>query len=249
MTQWYRVAAVFALISLVSWFAWRTYAGRTIAVQTANGQNQQITLPDGSLLTLNSNSTLSYPANLADLLERRVLLDGEAYFRVTKQRRNGQPVKFTVHSADLDIDVTGTQFNVKNRRGTVNIALYEGAVQVSQSTDNRKQPELIMKPGDLVEFSATRKTLRKRHVSHPEYYSSWTKNVLIFSNTPLGEIAQLMADSYGVTVTFADESMADLAFTGNVLANDPAVILETLAKAFDLQTLRSGNDKVLFEAK
>lgn len=247
-THWYRIAAVFALVSLLGWVGWRTYSERTIAVGTSYGQQKQIILPDGSVVMLNGNSTLSYPANWAANSSREVSLEGEAYFKITKQQTNNQPVKFTVHSAVLNIEVVGTRFNVKNRRGDVNVVLDEGKVRISHLAATGEQPKLEMKPGDVIEFSKTRKTIRQQQVAHPKQYSSWMQNVLIFNNTPLRDIAQTLKDTYGITVTFADDSLATLAFTGNMPANNPTLILETLTKAFNLHVLRPGDDQVVFKA-
>lgn len=247
-TRWYRVAATLALIILFGGLGRQLYNKRTIAVQTHYGQQQQVILPDGSQVTLNGNSTLSYPANWNELANRKVSLEGEAYFKVTKQRMRNQPVKFTVHSADLNIEVVGTQFNVRNRRGDVNVVLDEGKVRISQLAAAGQQPDLVMKPGDIITFSKNQKIILQQTIAHPEQHSAWTANALIFNETPLREIAQMLQDTYGLTVTFTDDSLARLTFTGNMPANDPELVLSSLAKAFDLQLMRPEADKVMFSS-
>ncbi len=247
-TNWYRIAAVLALIVLLGGLGRQLYKKRTIAVQTSFGHHQQIILPDGSQVTLNGNSTLSYPANWKELANRDVSLEGEAYFKVNKQRINNQPVKFTVHSADLNIEVVGTQFNVRNRRGDVDVVLDEGEVRISRLVAATEQPALVMKPGDIIKFSKNREIIRQQKVAHPNQYSAWTTNALIFNETPLSEIAQTLQDTYGLTVTFADDSLARLTFTGNMPASDPELVLSTLTKAFDLQLMRPEANKIIFSS-
>ena len=247
--SWYRVAAVLTLISVAGWLGWRSYSERKIKIHTASGQIRQFSLPDGSLITLNSNSTLSYPANWSQLDQRQVWLEGEAYFKVTKQRLHQQPVKFTVHSADVTIEVLGTQFNVKNRRGLVNVVLDEGKIQVSKLSGQVDHPQMLMKPGDVVEFSKAQKTFRHQLVKQPELYSSWTHNVLIFNNTPLQEIARTLEDTYQLKVTFAQDSLASLPFTGNLPASDPNAILKTLSKAFDLQITHTDEQHITIQSR
>ena len=245
-TRWYRVAAILALLLLFGGLGRQLYKKRTIAVQTQYGQQQQVILPDGSQVLLNGNSTLSYPANWSELANREGSLEGESYFKVSQQQINTQPVKFIVHSADLNIEVVGTQFNIKNRRGDVDVVLDEGKVRISQLAATGEQPDLVMKPGDIIVFSKTQKTIRQQQVSHSKQYSAWTANALIFNETPLREIAQTLQDTYGLTVTFTDDSLARLTFTGNMPANDPELVLSSLAKAFDLQLVRPEADKVIF---
>ena len=246
--HWYRVATILVLVSFAGWWSWHTYSKRTIAIHSAFGQIRHFNLPDGSQITLNSNSTLSYPANWSELTQRQVWLEGEAYFKVTKQRIQQQPVKFIVHSADVNIEVLGTRFNVKNRRGLVNVVLNEGKIQISKLTTKGQQPTMLMKPGDVVVFFNRQKTFRQQQVKQPELYSSWTNNVLIFNNTPLGEIAQTLEDTYKLRITFADQSLAGLTFTGNLPASDPNLILKTLSKAFDLQITRTDEQQVTIQS-
>ncbi|WP_170299211.1 FecR family protein [Larkinella terrae] len=249
VARWYRIAAVLAVVFLAGWLGWRTYTHRTIAIQTTFGQIRQFNLPDGSQITLNGNSTLSYPANWSNQEQRQVWLEGEAYFKVTKQRFQQQPVKFVVHSADVNIEVLGTRFNVKNRRGLVNVVLNEGKIQISQLASLNSQSSMVMKPGDVVEFSKVQKTFRQQQVKQPEIYSSWTQKVLIFDNTPLQEIARTLEDTYQLKVTFADDSLSHLTFTGNLPASDPNTILRTLAKAFDLQITRTDEQQVTIQSR
>lgn len=246
---WYRIAALLTLISVASWLAWQYYSTREIKIQTIAGQIRQFTLPDGSQITLNSNSTLNYPANWSEQSHRQVWLEGEAYFRITKQRVHQQPVKFVVHSADVNIEVLGTQFNVKNRRGLVNVTLDEGQIQVSKRTSQPDQARMLMKPGDVVEFSGKHKTFRHQQVKEPERFSAWTQRVLIFDNTPLQEVAQTLDDTFGLKITFSDTSLANLPFTGNVPTNDPNAILETLSKAFDLEITRIDEHNVTIQSR
>ncbi|WP_185731251.1 FecR family protein [Larkinella rosea] len=249
VSRWYRIAAVLAVVFLAGWRGWQTYSERMIAIKTAFGQIRQFNLPDGSQITLNGNSTLSYPANWSNQEQRQVWLEGEAYFKVTKHRFQQQPVKFVVHSADVNIEVLGTRFNVKNRRGMVNVALNEGKIQISQLASLNSQSSMVMKPGDVVEFSNVQKTFRQQQVKQPEIYSSWTQKVLIFDNTPLQEIAQTLEDTYKLNVTFADDSLRHLTFTGNLPTNDPNTILRTLSKAFDLQVTRTNEQQVTIQSR
>jgi len=87
-----------------------TNKSTTIVHTTAFGEISDINMPDSTRVKLNSNSTLSYD----DSKIREVFLEGEAYFNVEK--KPATKAKFIVKTADLDIEVFGTSFNVNNRK-------------------------------------------------------------------------------------------------------------------------------------
>ena len=117
-------------------------------VTTVVGQNQEVPLPDGSVIRLNANSELKYEAdNWGE--ERRILLDGEAFFEV--QRGND----FTVETSEGNIKVLGTSFNVRVRGELLDVVCYTGKVKVSNgSTFNTDlTPGLSVKIEDDKVFS------------------------------------------------------------------------------------------------
>ncbi len=132
---------------------------------TQLGETQHIVLPDSSTVILNANSTLSLSSNWQH--DREVWLTGEAYFSVQKQQEeilqdgNLQTwhIKFTVHTADVEVEVLGTRFNVNERSGTTKVVLNSGRVQLKNTTN---EDVMQMKPGDLVAFSKADKNSGKR---------------------------------------------------------------------------------------
>lgn len=97
-------AALAALAAVLIWNN-RHFESTNIEIKTVAGMVSHTTLPDGSEVWLNSNSTLSYPASFGNG-DRAVSLDGEGYFKVA--RRNGK--KFTVSAGNTTIEVKGTEF-------------------------------------------------------------------------------------------------------------------------------------------
>jgi ferric-dicitrate binding protein FerR (iron transport regulator) len=239
--QWAATVAVLLMCASLLWYLSRPQTQR---IHTAFGQIQQVMLPDGSKVTLNGNSTLSYRKDWQDQDLREVWLEGEGFFKVTKQRSSSRKkVKFITHTAQLDIAVLGTQFNVSTRRGKTNVVLLEGKVELT----NRHNPSggaLEMKPGQLATLQEGVIKAEIRQVpSRP--HAAWVDKTFVFDNTPLAEIAAMLEDTYGLEVTFEDREMTDYRFTANLWSQDLDALLDVIAATFHLELQRE-KDRVFF---
>lgn len=233
-----RWAAVWVGLLLLAGLAYYRFGyDRTTQYQTAYGEKKTVTLPDGSVVTLNGHSTLTVDGwNGAD--DREVRLDGEAFFAVTRrQTPEGQPVKFRVRTADLNIDVLGTRFNVSYRRQQTEVVLQEGKVQVSR--DRSADLPTVMKPGDKVTYSASDRRLSRTSVD-PELVTSWRDNLLVFKDKPVSEIAQILSDSYGIEVDFVNREVAARRFSGSVPTDSVDVFFAKLEKLYGVSVRREG---------
>jgi transmembrane sensor len=231
--QLYRVAASLTVLMLVGVAIWYNYFRfEPLIYQTNYGQIQIITLPDGSKVTLNANSRLEIKADWGTEASRDVSLTGEAFFEVEKKPATKQ--KFVVHTPDLDIVVLGTRFNVNNRNINTKVVLAEGSVKLAVKNDDDTTKDLLMRVGDLVEFSKKAKTLIKRNVN-TAIYSSWKDNKLIFDNTPLSEIAILIKENYGLIVRFQDAQMGKRKISGTIPSENLKILLTSLETIFNIK--------------
>ena len=237
--QWQVAASLTGLFLLAGggWVLRHTWSRQEI--HTQYGELTTVTLPDGSLVRLNGNSTLKYPNDWSDTDDREVWLDGEAFFRVAKKQTARGRLKFITHTPNLDISVLGTQFNVNTRRGNTVVVLSEGKVELSKPND-RKARVILMKPGDLATAQAGIEQVAVRPAK-PRLHTAWTKHQFAFDNTSLQEIAQQLNDTWGVTLIFEDNALADRRFTGNLSSQDLETLITTLATTFDLQADRNGD--------
>lgn len=248
-TRWLRYAAALTgLLLLASGGLWTTGYFTTARYSTAYGETREITLPDGSVVVLNANSSLRHPSDWAGDADREVWLDGEAYFSVRKATASRQdhsrtPVKFTVHTADLNVEVLGTQFTVSQREARTLVTLNEGQIRLDVPAET--QPEgLVMQPGDQVEYRKGRRKLTRKAV-RPEVYSSWTRKVWILDRMPLSEVAQRMEETYGLNVRITDKALAAEKMTGVVPTQNLEVLLEGLTTIFQMQVERQDQSIML----
>lgn len=236
---WQVAASLVGILLLTggSWVIW--HGGQRQAIHTAYSEQQTVQLPDGSLVQLNGNSTLTYASDWQESENREVWLEGEAFFKVTKQQASGGRLKFITHTPDLDISVLGTQFNVNTRRGNTQVVLAEGKVSLTKPND-KKAGVILMKPGDMAVTQAGIEQVTIQRAK-PQLHTAWTKNQFAFENTPLREIARQLEDTQGVVLIFEDNDMAEYRFTGNLASQDLETLITTLATTFNLQADRTEN--------
>ena len=229
--RWLMIAATVSVLLLIGWLVRPLLFPVYDTHRTAYGEVKQVTLPDGTVVDLNANSTLRV-ARQSTNGAREAWLTGEAYFHVMPQQDDSaEAIKFIVHTSNLHVEVLGTTFNVKDRRGTTDVVLSTGRILLRKQTDQAQA--LAMQPGDRVRLPQTNE-FEITHVPEPVAYASWKDNELYFDDQPLSVIQQELADSYNLSLRFADPSLAKLRFTGSAPTDDLTILLETIQKSFDL---------------
>lgn len=224
---WLPYAAATALLMIIGVTVW--WASRPqLVYRTAYGETETVVLPDSTIATLNANSSIHY-SHKNSQSPRKVILQGEAFFKVKPMAIDENSVKFIVHTDNLNIEVLGTEFNVHHRRGNTEVVLEEGKVRVSNESQ-----EVILVPGERVELKEGETQLTKRAIELAPY-TSWRNNVLVFENTSLQEIARLLEDNYNYRVVFEDTVAAKKSFQGTFPLNDISILLRTLEKSVDIR--------------
>src|SRR5690606_22589795 len=122
-----------------------------------------------------------YPEDWDHQAVREVWLEGEAFFHVQEKSSPGG-IKFIVHTEGVDVEVLGTRFNVRNRRHATEVVLNSGKVKLNFGG----KEEVLMEPGDLVEYSAKTQSYAHKQVNS-ETYTSWRNHVLTFDESTLDE--------------------------------------------------------------
>ncbi|MDB5200164.1 MAG: hypothetical protein JWO92_2127 [Chitinophagaceae bacterium] len=223
---WYAVAAVL-IICLAFGLSFIFTPSEKSQLATTYGEVKKDRLPDGTEIILNAHSTITYGKQWKTGTEREVWIKGEAFFHVKKTANHD---KFIVHTDAFDIEVTGTSFNVINTGGKSSIILKEGSVKIHRPGVQ----EILMKPGDLVEFS--NKQIQKKTITKDDYIA-WTDNKLVFDNTSLTEIANIIKEHYGVEVKLKGTNIAEKTITGIMPNNNLEVLLQALNATQDIKVI------------
>ncbi|MGQ8337805.1 FecR family protein [Sunxiuqinia sp. A32] len=193
-------------------------------IENPMGIRSKIILPDGSKVWLNAGSKIKY--SIPFVRETRELeLIGEAFFDIAKNPESPLDVKFD----NFNVRVLGTKFNVKNFQEDqrIGVVLKEGRIQLGQNEMNSKYENVVLKPDQQWIYDKGKKAASVRNVD-ADKLTMWHQNILLFNDTPMGEVALQIERWYGVDVEIKDEELYQYKFT-TVFDNEPlSVVLELL---------------------
>jgi transmembrane sensor len=197
-----------------------------LTTQTHSGEKRVLTLSDGTKVTINAASKLSYPSNFKGPT-REVYLTGEAFFDVKKDHLH----PFIIHTEKMDIRVLGTEFNVKaySNDKFSETTLIRGSVQVMLA--DRPKDRIILKPMEklvvkyTVPANAEESNQQQRLNALPAITylqkrnnivieTSWLESKLIFKDEDFESLANSLERQYGVSIQFQNTSLRELRFTG-----------------------------------
>ena len=237
-SYWAAAAVVFLVVSMgVSW--WLYTLNSDSQYETAFGEIQTIRLADGSVVTLNANSSLKVTDDLVEKFDgksREVWLNGEAYFAVAK--RSG--AKFIVHTADADVEVVGTEFNVNTRRSQTKVVLHEGKVRLRAVN----VPVLVMKPGDMATISKKSPAIQLKIVQ-PTQYDAWKESFLVLDGKSVSEIISEVEDTYGLLITLEDSTLFSKKLTGKLSLKVREDCIDNLALILDSDVVKTETGYIL----
>jgi transmembrane sensor len=212
-------------------------------VKTEFQQRKQLTLPDGSVVTLNANTKIKVSDDWSDEKTREVWLDGEAFFEVVKKPNTGA-AKFVVHTSQLNVEVLGTAFNVKARRGATEVVLQSGQVILNKVKDTDFK-EIVMIPGDRVRIADEAPKPVVSDKVETEKVTAWTNGKIIFDNTPLLEVAKAIEDHFGYEVVLEDKQLVTKLYTGELLTDSPDVFFTILSKTLGIKINIEGKKMII----
>ncbi len=226
--SWRKVAVAAVVLVAVNIGIWglvgdRVSAGAYITLNSNAEKKVEYTLPDGTSVFLNRNSSLRFPVKYAKD-SRCVKLDGEAYFEVAHD-----PDKpFVVMTDnDLQIRVLGTKFNVEAYAADsiAQVFLLEGRVSVDIGDNSSGVRNYLMTPSEELRYNVSSGQIALREdpfVSGIE----WMDNTFVFRDTPFPEVIRRLSHNFGVEFVVQDAGLNDYTFTGTFDNRDLSLILE-----------------------
>ena len=245
-------AAAIAIIALSACFYFfRIYSpghpvsARLTELKTKNGSIAKIRLADGTLVTLNALSTLTYPKNFTGKT-REVFLNGEAFFDVAKDHSH----PFIVHTNQSDIQVLGTAFDIKSYKNDPQFeaTLFRGSIQATLK-DN-PTIKVILKPTDKLLIQHTSYSLTKETYFDDSntlnIETAWMNNKLVFKNEPFEQLANSLERKYGNNIIFKNDLLKSIKFTGEFEKEDINQILLSLQIVTRFNYKISGNSIYIF---
>ena len=233
-----KYAAVFIGISLMAFLVWQDL-NRTETILASANEILKMRLPDNSIVFLNKNAQITYNVSRIKTFDRKVELKGEAFFEIAKQ--DGK--KFIVDAKNLSIQVLGTKFNVKQNSGQTTVTLNEGKVKLTNFVNN-EQKQLMMKPGDVVNFDSRSGKIQQKQ-ANPDIYNLWLKKRLSFDNFSISDLSEIFRIHYQKTLIIKNKD-----FGSKIKGSAPTDDLDLLLKALAIvlgKEIYLQNDSIIIE--
>ncbi|MDO5977358.1 FecR family protein [Flavivirga spongiicola] len=177
------------------------------------GKKIQIRLSDGSLIYLNSGSTLKYPVQFIKGLSREVFLNGEAYFNVAKNKNDA----FIAYANDVVTEVYGTEFNISSYENDDNqdIVLVEGSVGVyNNNLKENSSKQIILIPNQKASLRKSSLQFTTETVDVKNHIA-WIDGVLLFQKERFENIIRKLERHYNISIQNNNELLNDIRFTGS----------------------------------
>ena len=241
LTRTFAAAAAVVLLCLSVWTAYLYMQPATIQTVSTLAETRTVHLPDGTSVTLNHYSSLSYPERFKSD-NREVELSGEAYFEVARQTGKH---KFTVESKLMTVIVHGTIFNMKSYdNGTVaETSLIEGEVLVESGDDDSK---IILLPGQkaIVEEYSHKMVVKE---TNSLMDGIWRNNMVPFQNATIQDIAKVLEDLYHIRIEVHKDIDLVHTYSGMIEKKEKLEdVMRTLQNSIPIK-YKIESDKVLIE--
>jgi transmembrane sensor len=236
-------AGLVVALGTIIFFTLKPSAGKNIKAlvgqyQTVTGEQKRITLPDGSIIILNSNTSISYQEDY-NVRDRKIYLSGDAFFKVAKDVSK----PFSVISGSFSTTALGTSFYVNaDSTEEFSVKLLEGKVKIK--SDKIEETEYL-DAGEELKCPKNKNSFVKQ-VYDTSYLNKWISGKIIFRTTPVKEVFNILQKWYGVEIVDARNSSSDISINGtyeNVLLED---ILKVISFSLHCQYRYEGN-KIIIE--
>lgn len=213
-----------------------------IVVTSPEGSQTKLQLPDGTSVTLNSGSKISYSQGFG-VNDRKVFISGEGYFEVKKDASK----PFIVNSDNISVKVLGTKFDFCDYadENTASVTLDEGAVCMSDLPMKRNHVKLS--PNQSAIFDQKSGKI-KVTASDPKLSRAWLEKMLSFNGESLGKIALILERCYGVDISFNSEQKKNLHFYGTFHRDSQSIkdIMDAFATTGNIKYTIKGKNIIIF---
>lgn len=234
---WMKIAASIILVIGLGWIGYILLnTGKPVKEMIVESQQAVLndTLPDGSVVTVNKRSSISYPSRFTGST-RKIVLKGEAFFNVTADKKK----PFVISVNDVQVTVVGTSFNVKNINGNTEVIVETGVV-------------LVTKAGKTVELKAGEKllaevkdTVMEKEKVSDQLYNYYRSKEFVCEDTPLWKLAEVLSEAYNVSVLIGRPELRDLRINTTFYNESLDQVLNVIGLTFSIKVTKEGGKIIL----
>ena len=200
---------------------------------TGIGEQRTIQLADGSTVELNARSSVQ--VHLTDDQREVTLLEGQALFRVAKDRHR----PFVVRAGDAQVRAVGTEFDVYRKKISTVVTVLEGRVETYDSSDNAGAAPIILSAGE--QLTVVPHTVTKPTRTDTSVATAWVQKRLMFEETPLSDVAEDFNRYNRRPLIIDDRELRKLTISGIYSSTDPASLINFLRSQSSIQVIEMEN--------
>ena len=202
-------------------------------------------LPDKTIIWLQPGAVVSHPLSFSSKINREIDFQGEAFFDVTRDVKH----PFIIHCGKLKTQVLGTSFKVKANKNesSYKVSVVTGSVAVSKENQDHKTETVVLKPKQQVVFEKITNRMTVNVLQNEEAVNeNWQSVSLIFDETPMGEVANRLQQTFRIKIEFANPAIKrcrlKVDFNNQKLPEILGMIETLLGTTYEIE-----GDKVIFK--
>jgi len=239
LSPWLKMAAIFVLVSIGLWIAYTALVqpvnDSTLTVETAN-EIKIDTLSDGSVITLNKHSKLSFPAEFARNQRKVTLQEGEAFFNIAPDAQK----PFIIRVGEVDVKVVGTSFNIKTRQDHMELIVETGIVEVSQD-----DIVVRLKRKEKIDIDQSANSFRKS-TNTDQLYRYYRSKEFVAEDTPLWRLVEVLNEAYEVHIRIEGDSLRNTRLNTTFKREESIdAIMDIIGETLRIQVDRQGDQVLL----
>jgi transmembrane sensor len=235
----YRYAAVLLFVVVAGFTVYYFLNNQGTEQLVAQVQIQELKLSEGSKVTVNSNSKLTYPKRFQKD-KREVELSGEAFFEVAKDPNR----PFIIHAGELQVEVLGTSFNVRayENQNEIEVSVSSGKVAVYRP-ENPDEKVVLIKGQKAIFYKSSTKI--EASINDNINFDSWKTKQIIFEDTPLPEVVRIINEIYKSDLELVGTQLNECPVTTTFDNQSLKSILNVLESTLDLTIEQKGNSFII----
>lgn len=236
----FRILRMVAMVLMTAGVGWLSYllairsSSHEMLTVSSGMQTLTDTLPDGSVVTLNRKSSISYPQNFEGKT-RQVQLTGEAFFDVKPDKSK----PFLIAVNDVTVKVVGTSFNVKDNAERTEVIVETGIVEVLRDTQRVR-----ITPREEATVLIVSSQMRK-NVTVDEFHNYYRTRRLFCDGTPLWRLVEILNEAYEADIVIGNERLKNLPINTTFDQNSLESILGVVSETLSLKVEQHGHQIIL----
>ncbi|SFU46982.1 FecR family protein [Pustulibacterium marinum] len=236
-----RTLMAVASIALLGVFIWNLWQPKNIMVVAEKGAITSVNLPDGSVITLNANSKLTYPETFKGAT-RKVSLEGEAFFKVHRDTLH----PFIIDANGYQTKVLGTSFNINAKKSKyLKVSVNTGKVRVTPNKNAAAAVELTK--NEQATFAENQLTAITHESSMD--FSAWTHKVILLKETTMEDLETILEDWYNVAIIIHDDSLKKETLSGKFKDEPLENVLKSIAVIKSLTIKTNDKNEIVISRK